>query len=230
MPPIAPRLQRPIPGGLLIAVEGIDGVGKTSVSAMLAQWCGERGLACTFSKEPTGCHWGQLLRQSASSGRLSLADELELFYKDRADHVAHSIGPTLAEGGIVILDRYYWSTAAYQGARGADPHEVIDYNETHFPVPDLVLLLEASVATGLGRVRARGDTPNEFESHAALQQSSDLFATLPAISRAPCIHIAADRPVRDVVRAALTAFKQTALDKLQSAGIEGPGALALFQP
>ncbi len=225
---IAARLQRPIPGGLLIAVEGIDGVGKTSVSAMLAQWCGERGLACTFSKEPTGCHWGQLLRKSASTGRLSLADELDLFYKDRADHVAHSIGPTLAEGGIVILDRYYWSTAAYQGARGADPIEVIEYNEMHFPVPDLVLLLDADVGIGLDRVRARGDVPNEFESRSALQQCRDLFATLPALSRASCVLIPADRPVRDVVKSSLNEFKKAAMAKLKSAGIQAPESLALF--
>jgi dTMP kinase len=222
------RLQRPIPGGLLVAVEGIDGVGKTSVSAMLAQWCGERGLACTFSKEPTGCHWGQLLRKSASTGRLSLEEELDLFYKDRADHVAHSIGPTLAEGGIVILDRYYWSTAAYQGARGADPHAIIEYNETHFPVPDLVLLLEAGVDTGLGRVRARGDVPNEFETRSALQQCHDIFVTLPALSRAPCVIISADRPVRDVVRSSLDEFKKAATAKLKSAGIQAPEPLALF--
>lgn len=67
-----------IPGGLLVAVEGIDGAGKTSISALLAQWCGERGLACMISKEPTGLKWGQELRRSAKEGRADLSRELVL--------------------------------------------------------------------------------------------------------------------------------------------------------
>ncbi len=59
-------MKRIIPGGLLIAVEGIDGAGKTTVAATLAQWCGERGMLCALSKEPTSLKSGQRLRESAA--------------------------------------------------------------------------------------------------------------------------------------------------------------------
>ncbi|MDB6134193.1 MAG: tmk 1 [Verrucomicrobiales bacterium] len=108
-----------------MAVEGIDGAGKTSVSALLAQWCGERGIACTYSKEPTGLKWGQELRRSAKEGRLTMEEELRLFELDRREHISRAIQPALDAGGIVILDRYYWSTAAYQGARGADVAKIM---------------------------------------------------------------------------------------------------------
>ena len=123
-------MKQLFPGGLLVAVEGIDGAGKTSVAALLAQYCGERGIACVLSKEPTSLKWGRELRRSASTGRLTLEDELELFRKDRAMHVAGTIRPAMQQGHVVVVDRYYWSTAAYQGARGADPaataNELID--------------------------------------------------------------------------------------------------------
>ena len=129
-------MKTPIPGGLLVAIEGIDGTGKSTVAATLAQWCGERGLACVFSKEPTSLSHGQKLRQSMETGRLSIDEELELFRLDRKEHVERSIGPALKENSIVILDRYYWSNAAYQGARGVDYQQIIASNEAIAPVPD----------------------------------------------------------------------------------------------
>jgi dTMP kinase len=149
-------MKRPIPGGLLIAVEGIDGAGKTTVAATLAQWCGERGLLCALSKEPTSLEWGRKLRESAATGRMTLDEELDMFHKDRDDHSRNSIQPALDEDAIMILDRYYWSTAAYQGARGAKVNEVLEFNESSFPVPDLVLLLDLPVDTGQNRIRVRG--------------------------------------------------------------------------
>lgn len=171
-------LKNPIPGGFLIAVEGVDGTGKTSLSALLAQWCGERGLVCTISKEPTSLRWGQELRQSAKEGRLTLERELELFELDRRQHVENSIGPALEAGHVVILDRYYWSTAAYQGARGADPSAIMKHHETFAPRPDLVLVLDIEVDVGLHRIRARGDKPNEFEGKAALTKARGIFLQL----------------------------------------------------
>ena len=171
-------LKNPIPGGFLIAVEGVDGAGKTSLSALLAQWCGERGLISTISKEPTSLRWGQELRQSAKEGRLTLERELELFELDRRQHVEISIGPALEAGHIVILDRYYWSTAAYQGARGADPVAIMQHHATFAPRPDLVLVLDVEVDVGLHRIRARGDKPNEFEGKAALTKARGIFLQL----------------------------------------------------
>ncbi len=206
-------MKRPIPGGLLIAVEGIDGAGKTTISAILAQWCGERGLLCALSKEPTSLEWGKKLRESAASGRLTLANELDMFHKDRTEHTQTSIQPTLDEDGIMILDRYYWSTAAYQGARGADVNEVIAYNEANFPVPDLVLLLDLPVETGQERIRVRGDQPNAFEDVSALKKCREIFLQLPTKSTARYVLVDASKPWREVSKECLQHFKNAAQQK-----------------
>ncbi|MFZ4765484.1 MAG: dTMP kinase [Roseimicrobium sp.] len=225
-------MRRPIPGGLLIAVEGIDGAGKTTVSAALAQWCGERGLLSTLSKEPTSLEWGRRLRESAAAGRLTLAQELDFFHKDREQHAIDSIGPALEEESIVILDRYYWSTAAYQGARGADVKEVLEFNEANFPQPDMVILLDLPVDVGQKRIRARGDQPNAFEDSVALQKCREIFLHLPPMSHAKSTTIDASPPLREVVAESLRLFKQAAQQKLwKSASARRPPSadtLALF--
>ncbi len=207
-------MKRPIPGGLLVAVEGIDGAGKTTVAATLAQWCGERGLLCALSKEPTSLQWGQKLRESAATGRLTLTQELDLFHKDREMHAAESIKPALDEGAIMILDRYYWSTAAYQGARGANVEEVIQFNESTFPQPDIILLLDLPVYVGQERIRCRGDKPNEFEEGKALEKARSIFLKLTSSSKVKCHRIDASLPWRDVSKECLRVFKQAAQQKL----------------
>lgn len=207
-------MKRPISGGLLVAVEGIDGAGKTTVSATLAQWCGERGLLCGLSKEPTSLRWGMKLRESAALGRLTLEEELDLFHKDREEHSQNSIQPALDEDAIMILDRYYWSTAAYQGARGASVGEVMDFNESTFPIPDLVLLLDMPVSIGQDRIHVRGDQPNAFEAVDALEKSREIFLKLPTISKAKYVIIDASRPWREVSKECLHHFQQAALQKV----------------
>ncbi len=178
LPAASRLLKRTLPGGLLVAVEGIDGAGKSTILPALAEYCRAQGLPCLTSREPTDGPWGRQLRDSATVGRLSLRDELELFLKDRADHVREKIRPALAAGSVVLLDRYYFSTAAYQGARGADPAAIIAENELFAPVPDLVLLLDLDPRAGLGRVRARGDRPNEFERENELERVRQIFLSL----------------------------------------------------
>jgi dTMP kinase len=197
-------------GGFLVAVEGVDGGGKTTVAALLAQYCGERGLLCTFSHEPTGLVNGRRLRESAKAGRLSPQDELDLFLKDRADHAGRAIRPTLAAGGAVILDRYYWSNAAYQGARGIDPFQILADNEAFAPKPDLVILLDVPPRSGLGRVRGRGDAPDEFERINALDRARDIFLELHERSGGTSVCIDASAPLRDVHAAALRHFRVAA--------------------
>lgn len=215
----------------MIAVEGIDGAGKTTVAATLAQWCGERGLLCALSKEPTSLEWGRKLRESAASGRLTLPQELDFFHKDRQQHSEESITPTLDEDGIMILDRYYWSTAAYQGARGANVKDVLEFNETNFPIPDLVLLLDLPVEVGQKRIRVRGDQPNAFEDINAQQKIRELFLKLPSQSKARVVTVDASQPWRDVSRECLSLFKDAALQKLwktANPGTLGTGTLGIF--
>lgn len=209
-------MKTPIPGGLLVAIEGIDGTGKSTVAATLAQWCGERGLACVFSREPTNLGHGRKLRESMETGRLSIEEELDLFRLDRKEHVERSIGPALSESQIVILDRYYWSNAAYQGARGADVPAIIAANEAIAPVPGLILFMDIAVDAALERIHGRGDLPNDFEKREALEKTRAIFTALHERGDRPSVRVDASRDLRTVCAEALRIFKEAALRKIVS--------------
>jgi len=166
------------PGGLFIVLDGIDGTGKSTQVRRLADWFEARGRKVVLSREPTDGPWGRKLRESAALGRLSPAEELDYFLKDRRQHVEERIAPALAEGRVVLLDRYYFSTMAYQGARGFDPLEIRRKNEAFAPVPDLLLILDLDVDAALARIGARGDTANAFEKRENLQRCREIFLSL----------------------------------------------------
>ena len=102
---------------MFIVFEGIDGTGKSTQVRLLAKALRELGQEVVTSKEPTDGPVGTRLRQSAEKGRLSPQEELDLFHQDRRDHVQSLIAPALERGDTVIVDRYFFSTMAYQGAR-----------------------------------------------------------------------------------------------------------------
>jgi dTMP kinase len=106
---------------------------------------------------------------------LSPADELKLFVADRREHVEHLLRPALDAGRVVILDRYYFSNAAYQGAAGLDSAEILAQNEAFAPKPDLLLLLDLPPEIGLSRIAARGDRANAFENEANLTRCRSIF-------------------------------------------------------
>jgi len=168
-------LACPIPGGFLLVLEGIDGSGKSKQIELLAKFCSENRLAHVVSKEPTNGKFGTQIRNSATHGRFSVQEEVEILRKDRAEHVKNVIAPALQAEKIVILDRYYFSTAAYQGAHGADVEMILADNERFAPQPDLLIVLDVRPETGIARIKNRGDQPNKFESMASLEKARSIF-------------------------------------------------------
>lgn len=166
------------PPGILIAFEGVDGAGKTTQVALAARSFRQAGFSVVTTKEPTDGHWGTRLRESATTGRLSPEEELALFIRDRREHVDTFLRPALERGDIVLVDRYYFSTAAYQGARGADVESVLDQNETFAPQPDLLVLLDVAPEVGRARIRERGDVANLFESLDGLLAAAAIFRSI----------------------------------------------------
>lgn len=203
-----------IPHGLLIAVEGIDGAGKTTLAHTLAKQLRACGIAVTLSKEPTTGPWGTKLRASAAEGRLSPEEELKLLLLDRRQHVDGLIRPALARDEIVILDRYYPSTAAYQGAEGMPVPEILAQN-AFAPAPDLTLILDLQPAQGLARIRARGDVPNHFETAENLTRCRDIFLTMDLPSR---VVLDASHAFEQVHADAWNAILRVATEKLARHG------------
>jgi dTMP kinase len=166
------------PRGVLVVIEGIDGTGKSTLVRGLAAFCETHALPFVTSREPTNGPYGRQLRESAVHGRLELAEELDLFLKDRSDHVRDLIKPSLDAGKIVLLDRYYFSTAAYQGARGADPVAILALNEAFAPLPDLVLLLDTTPELSGPRIVHRAGKTDSFEGAAYQAVVRRIFISL----------------------------------------------------
>jgi dTMP kinase len=169
---------RPVKRGTLLAFEGLDGSGKSTQVAELARALREAGREVLATHEPTDGPTGTRIRAMARSGvPLAPEEELRWFLEDRRVHVREIIAPALAAGRIVVTDRYFLSTVAYQGARGLDWRRILAESEAEFPLPDLVLLLEIDVSLGLSRARGRGDAGELVFEHA------DLLERVAAIFR-----------------------------------------------
>ena len=143
--------------GLLIVFEGIDGCGKSTQLRMLAERLRARGASVVETKEPTNGPVGKRIREMAQSGNaVAPEEELAWFIEDRREHVRDELEPELAKGSIILCDRYWLSTVAYQGARGFATDEIMRNSEAEFPIPDLALIFEITADEGLARVKARG--------------------------------------------------------------------------
>jgi dTMP kinase len=175
--------------GTLLALEGVDGCGKSTQVAELARALREAGRNVLATCEPTGSPTGARIRAMARSGTaLPAEEELRWFVEDRRAHVRDTIGPALADGRVVVTDRYFLSTVAYQGARGLDWRRILAESEAEFPLPDLVLLLEVEVGVGLARARQRaGAAESVFERADLLERVAAIFAAVerPYLERIP---------------------------------------------
>jgi dTMP kinase len=165
--------------GIFIAFEGIDGAGKTTQVERLTEALRKAGEVVVQSKEPTDGVWGRKIRESAVHGRLPLEEELEAFVEDRKEHLKTIVDPALSRGEIVIVDRYFYSTVAYQGARGGDTAQLLRSMLGFAPVPDIVFLIDVDPVVGISRVaHDRGDTPNELEQLDSLRAVRAIFREL----------------------------------------------------
>jgi dTMP kinase len=163
---------------VLIALEGIDGAGKSTQVRALEAILDAARVPFISTREPTGGPWGQKIRESARAGRMSPEDELAAFLADRREHVEGLIRPGLESGNLVLVDRYFPSTVAYQGARGLDPAELLQAN-AFAPVPDVTIVLDIDPKLGLARVRGRGDEADLFEKEEELERVRAIFRDLP---------------------------------------------------
>ena len=154
---LVPKLKRPPTNGLFVAFEGVEGSGKGTQIRLAREWLESQGIDVLVTREPGGTPVGEGLRQMLldhATGHIEPKTEALLFAASRAQHVASVIRPALAEGKVVISDRYIDSSLAYQGsARGLGEQDVLTLNvwATQGLFPDLVLLLHLEPEAGLLR-------------------------------------------------------------------------------
>ncbi|MCK4895695.1 MAG: dTMP kinase [Candidatus Heimdallarchaeota archaeon] len=167
--------------GLFICFEGIDGSGKTTHSRLIVERLCILGYDAVYTTEPT--KWsepGKKLRESFfAPTRLPVEDEFKLFLKDRMYHVKSEVIPLLNDGKIVVTDRYYFSSVAYQGARGLDWHYILKENEKIAIAPHLVIFLDVPVDVALDRIASeRKEGINTFEKEESLRKVKDIYLLL----------------------------------------------------
>jgi len=166
--------------GTLIVFEGLDGCGKSTQLRRAAEVLTAQGLDVVATREPTDGPWGRRIREMARSGEgVAPETELEWFCEDRREHMRQIVEPALAAGKIILSDRSYISTVAYQGARGLDPAKILAESEAEFTRPDLILLFELSAKEGLARVHERGGEGEPvFENLDFLERVAAIFEGL----------------------------------------------------
>ncbi|HEV2691143.1 MAG TPA: dTMP kinase [Bryobacteraceae bacterium] len=166
--------------GLFITLEGPDGSGKSTQFRMLADRLRREGHAVLESVEPGGTPIGQEIRRillDPANQELTAVAELLLMFACRAQNVEEWILPALAEGKIVVSDRFTDSSIAYQGAGrglGWDTVLEIDRIACHGLIPDLTLCIDIDTETGLARAHSR-NRENTGQSEARIDQQAVEF-------------------------------------------------------
>jgi len=160
---------------MFITLEGIEGCGKTTQMQQLSAYFEKRGHSCVLTREPGGTALGEKIRTillDPASTELVPTAELLLYMADRAQHINSLIKPSLAEGKVVLCDRYFDATVVYQGfARGLDTGFICDLHRLIFDdlKPDMTFLLDLAPRIGLARAwkqldnGTRSGTESRFE-------------------------------------------------------------------
>lgn len=195
--------------GFLIIFEGIDGTGKSTQAEILMMRLRKKGCDVVYFREPSQSKWGrEIKRKALHQDSLSPEEELDLFLKDRKENVEKNLRPALGRKKIVILDRYYFSTIAYQGAKGIDQERIRRMNEDFVVDPDLVFILDVDPREGLNRIRKRKKKDKLFEREEYLVKVRDIFRSFRGEI---FIHIDASRPKKEIS----AEIEETVLDYLK---------------
>ncbi|WP_422071512.1 dTMP kinase [Tranquillimonas rosea] len=176
--------------GLFVSFEGIDGSGKSTQARRLAEALRAEGRNVVLTREPGGSPGAEEIRALLLQGdpdRWSPETEILLFTAARRDHLERVIRPALAEGKIVICDRFADSTRLYQGLRGSDLRAKVDaLHDLMIGVePDMTLLIDMEPAEGLKRALARHGPEARFEGFGEALQTQMRHGFLDLAAAAP---------------------------------------------
>ena len=171
--------------GLFLSFEGIDGSGKSTQARLLADNLRAQGRDVVLTREPGGSAGAEEIRALVLQGdpdRWSAETEILLFTAARRDHIERTILPALADGKIVICDRFADSTRMYQGLSRGDLRAVVDQLHTLMIPrdPDRTILIDMDPTVGLARAKSRNSVEERFEDFgiSLQQQMRDGFLAL----------------------------------------------------
>jgi len=181
--------------GLFIVLEGIDGSGKTTIAKMLIEELEGYGYRTIYTFEPWTTKFIENLKELGSL-RDAYIDAL-IYAADRLVHIKSVIEPALINGHIVICDRYYYSSIAYQSAMGAPMDWVLTVNKFALK-PDLAIYLDIEPEVGIARKRGYTSRFPEYEEYEILKKVRDVY--LEMVRRNLLIYVYAGRSIDDVYR------------------------------
>ncbi len=198
--------------GVLIAIEGIDGSGKTSVAKRITKWLMENNIKAVYTSEPSKSPIGLLIKEKIISAPMRRDARIEalLFAADRLWHVIYEIIPYLEEGTVVIADRYYFSSIAYQGALGA-PIEWIKELNKFAPEPELSIYIDITPQEAIRRKRKQGDVKKLFENIEYLSKVREIYLELVRQNRLVLVN--GMKPLDEVVDEAIGKVKSLLLSR-----------------
>ena len=190
--------------GKLIAIEGIDGSGKTTQSHELVRKLNEKGQKAIYTKEPTDHETGKLIRKVLS--REVAMSPISLQYLFSADRGIHEIEieKLLREGNIIVTDRYFWSSVAYGTA---DLGGEMDFYLTAFSIlssyhrfiiPDVTFFLDIPADTAYERIKESHDHKEIYDDRGKLVKIKDSYDKLIAKFRNEFTIINANKPIDKV--------------------------------
>lgn len=166
---------------MFITLEGIEGSGKTTQMRQLSDHFKSRGQSCVVTREPGGTALGEKIRAillDPASRELVPAAELLLYMADRAQHIYALVKPCLAEGKVVLCDRYFDATVVYQGfARGLDTGFICDLHRLVLEnlKPDITFLLDLEPRVGLARAWKQLNTGTRSHAESRFEEETINF-------------------------------------------------------
>lgn len=206
--------------GIFITFEGGDGAGKTTQMKLLGEFLQANGHAVTVTREPGGTPLGGQIRELVLHSREHIAPRAEalLYAADRAHNVATVVRPALERGDIVLQDRYFDSSVAYQGSGrvlGAEEIKQISLWAADGLVPDLTVLLDLDQAAASERLQAQEKPFDRFESEKAEfhEKVRHAFLKIAAAEKERFLVVDASKPI-DEIAAAITQRVSVLVDTL----------------
>jgi dTMP kinase len=190
--------------GFLFVLEGIDGSGKSCACVELVKKLKADGYEVAHLREPTHeSEWGKEIRARSPAGELSPEEELDLYTKDRTWHIANRILPALREGNVVLMDRYFFASGAYQSTV-LDMHwsEILRINREDIssPEPDIVFVLDVPAEIGLERATGRTGKANlQFERIERLVKVRKNYLEMIETDHAKYELIDSTKPLEDII-------------------------------